>query len=108
MAVERAGKMEGPLFRQRSEWLQEDAQTQPLQQMNVEERLVADYGGTGHVYQIRPAIEFGSRCRHRDLAHRAGKEHFRCPARRGPTRPGSDAVASIHSSRDKWLPLWSI
>jgi DNA polymerase III alpha subunit len=45
--VERAGKMEGPLFRQRSEWLQEDAQSQPLQQMNLEERLVADYGGTG-------------------------------------------------------------
>jgi error-prone DNA polymerase len=43
--VERAGKMEGPLFRQRSEWLREDAQLQPLQQMNVEERLVADYGG---------------------------------------------------------------
>jgi DNA polymerase III alpha subunit len=45
--VERAGKLEGPLFRQRSEWLEEDAQSQPLQQMNVEERLVADYGGTG-------------------------------------------------------------
>jgi error-prone DNA polymerase len=45
--AERAGKMEGPLFRQRSEWLQEDAQSQPLQQMNLEERLVADYGGTG-------------------------------------------------------------
>jgi len=45
--VERAGKLEGPLFRQRSEWLQEEAQSQPLQQMNVEERLVADYGGTG-------------------------------------------------------------
>jgi error-prone DNA polymerase len=45
--VERAGKLEGPLFRQRSEWLQDDAQSQPLQQMNVEERLVADYGGTG-------------------------------------------------------------
>jgi DNA polymerase III alpha subunit len=45
--VERAGKLEGPLFRQRNEWLQEDAQSQPLQQMNVEERLAADYGGTG-------------------------------------------------------------
>lgn len=44
--VERAGKLEGPLFRQRSEWSQEDAQSQPLQQMNVEERLAADYGGT--------------------------------------------------------------
>ena len=38
-----------PLFRgpRGREWLQEDAQSQPLQQMNVEERLVADYGGTG-------------------------------------------------------------
>jgi error-prone DNA polymerase len=45
--VERAGKMEGPLFRQRSEWLQDDSETLPLQQMAVEERLVADYAGTG-------------------------------------------------------------
>jgi error-prone DNA polymerase len=45
--VERAGKMEGPLLRQRSEWLQEDSEATPLQQMNVEERLVADYAGTG-------------------------------------------------------------
>jgi hypothetical protein len=39
--------MESPLFQQRSEWLHEDAQSLPLQQMNVEGRLVADYGGTG-------------------------------------------------------------
>jgi error-prone DNA polymerase len=45
--VERAGKMEGPLFRQSSESLREDSPVQPLQQMNVEERLVADYAGTG-------------------------------------------------------------
>jgi error-prone DNA polymerase len=45
--VERAGKMEGPLFRQQSEWLREDSETLPLQQMNIEERLVADYAGTG-------------------------------------------------------------
>lgn len=45
--VERAGRMEGPLFKQRSEWLQDDSETRPLQQMNVEERLVADYAGTG-------------------------------------------------------------
>jgi error-prone DNA polymerase len=45
--VERAGKMEGPLFRQRSEWLRDDSESQPLQQMNVEERLVADYASTG-------------------------------------------------------------
>jgi error-prone DNA polymerase len=45
--VERAGKLEGPLFRQDSELLQEDSEALPLQQMNVEERLVADYSGTG-------------------------------------------------------------
>jgi error-prone DNA polymerase len=45
--VERAGRMEGPLFRQKSEWLRDETETLPLQQMNVEERLVADYGGTG-------------------------------------------------------------
>jgi error-prone DNA polymerase len=45
--VERAGKMEGPLFRQRSETLRDDTRTLPLQKMNIEERLVADYSGTG-------------------------------------------------------------
>jgi len=45
--VERAGKLEGPLFRQDSESLREDSYALPLQQMNVEERLVADYSGTG-------------------------------------------------------------
>lgn len=45
--VERAGKMEGPLLRQRSEWLRDESEALPLKQMNVEERLVADYGGTG-------------------------------------------------------------
>ena len=45
--VERAGRPEGPLFRQRSEWLRDDSETLPLRQMDVEERLVADYAGTG-------------------------------------------------------------
>lgn len=45
--VERAGKLEGPLLRQESESLREDSAARPLQQMNVEERLVADYAGTG-------------------------------------------------------------
>jgi error-prone DNA polymerase len=45
--VERAGKLEGPLFRQDSESLREDSEALPLQQMNVEERMVADYAGTG-------------------------------------------------------------
>jgi error-prone DNA polymerase len=45
--VERAGKLEGPLLRQSSEWLRDDTETLPLQRMTTEERLVADYGGTG-------------------------------------------------------------
>src|ERR1700753_2937981 len=45
--VERAGKLEGPLFRRDSESLREHSAARPLQQMNVEERLVADYAGTG-------------------------------------------------------------
>ena len=45
--VERAGKLEGPLFRQRSDSLRDDTETLPLQQMNTEDRLVADYSGTG-------------------------------------------------------------
>jgi hypothetical protein len=45
--VERAGKLEGPLLRQRSEILREEFGSLPLQQMNTEERLIADYAGTG-------------------------------------------------------------
>jgi len=45
--VERAGKLEGPLLRQRYDLLRDDSETLPLRQMNEEERLVADYAGTG-------------------------------------------------------------
>jgi error-prone DNA polymerase len=45
--VERAGKLEGPLLRQNNELLQEQSAVLPLQQMTDEERLVADYAGTG-------------------------------------------------------------
>jgi error-prone DNA polymerase len=45
--VERAGKLEGPLFSQSSDLLREDFAAAPLVQMNIEERLVADYAGTG-------------------------------------------------------------
>jgi error-prone DNA polymerase len=44
--VERAGKLEGPLLRG-SESLRETSDARPLQQMSAEERLVADYAGTG-------------------------------------------------------------
>lgn len=45
--VERAGKMEGPLLRQKSEWLRDESETLPLQRMRTGERMVADYAGTG-------------------------------------------------------------
>src|SRR6185312_15694597 len=45
--VERAGKPEGPLLAQQSEWLTEEDSFFPLEQMSVGERLVADYAGTG-------------------------------------------------------------
>jgi error-prone DNA polymerase len=44
--VERAGKLEGPLFRDANS-IREDSSEHPLRQMNTEERLVADYAGTG-------------------------------------------------------------
>ena len=44
--VERAGKLEGPLLRQHSDWLREDSRSLPLREMTPEERLVADYAGT--------------------------------------------------------------
>ncbi len=45
--VERAGRPEGPLLMQQSEWLREDSAVLPLQPMTTSERLVADYAGTG-------------------------------------------------------------
>lgn len=45
--VERAGKLEGPLFMQTSNLLHDDTETFPLHRMNTEELLVADYSGTG-------------------------------------------------------------
>jgi error-prone DNA polymerase len=52
--VERVGRSEGPLFRQRSDWLKDDSETLPLRQMDTEERLVADYAGTGLTVDKHP------------------------------------------------------
>jgi error-prone DNA polymerase len=43
----RAGKPEGPLLSQSSELLKEESRGIPLRQMSTEERLIADYAGTG-------------------------------------------------------------
>jgi DNA polymerase III alpha subunit len=45
--VERAGTLEGPLLRQSSDSVSDDSEAQPLEQMNVEERLAAAYAGMG-------------------------------------------------------------
>jgi error-prone DNA polymerase len=45
--VDRAGNIEGPLLRQKSEWLRDSSENFLLQQMSTEERLVSDYAGTG-------------------------------------------------------------
>jgi len=50
--VQRAGKMEGPLFRRGN--LGEEAEPSPLRQMTTEERLVADYSGTGLTVDRHP------------------------------------------------------
>jgi error-prone DNA polymerase len=54
--VERASKLEGPLLTQRSDWLKDDSETQPLCQMNTEERLVADYAEQGSRWTSIPCI----------------------------------------------------
>jgi error-prone DNA polymerase len=65
--VERAGKQEGPLLRQRSEWLRDDSEARPLPQMNTEERLVADYAGTGLTIGKHPMYYRRSQLRHRNV-----------------------------------------
>ena len=45
--VERAGKPEGPLLTHTGALLKDEPDPSPLQQMTPEERLVADYAGTG-------------------------------------------------------------
>ncbi|MFT4112384.1 error-prone DNA polymerase [Silvibacterium sp.] len=45
--VERAGRLEGPLLRDRIETLREESMATPLRRMDTDERLVADYAGTG-------------------------------------------------------------
>jgi len=75
--VERAGKLEGPLFRQRSEWLRDNSETRPLRQMNVEERLVADYAGTGLTTDKHPMYHRRAELRRQGV--RTAEELRHCP-----------------------------
>jgi error-prone DNA polymerase len=65
--VERAGKLEGPLLQQRSDWLRDDSEALPLRQMNTEERLVADYAGTGLTIGKHPMYYRRSELRRRNI-----------------------------------------
>jgi error-prone DNA polymerase len=75
--VERAGKMEGPLLRQQSEWLRDDSEILPLQQMNVEERLVADYGGTGLTVDKHPMYHRRQELRRQEVRSAEELRHCR-------------------------------
>ena len=78
--VERAGRFEGPLFRENSDSLREDSDTRPLSQMNIEERLVADYSGTGltigqhPMYYRRAQLQRQGVLSAQDLRHRRNGE----------------------------------
>jgi error-prone DNA polymerase len=45
--VERAGRLEGPLLMRIEEAVSGDSEPMPLEKLSIEERLVADYAGTG-------------------------------------------------------------
>jgi error-prone DNA polymerase len=81
--VERAGKLEGPLLRQQSGWLQDDSETSPLHQMNTEQRLIADYTGTGltvgrhPMYYRRPDLRRGNILSAQELRTRRDGEFVR-------------------------------
>jgi error-prone DNA polymerase len=81
--VERAGKLEGPLLRQKSEWLLDDSETSPLHQMNTEQRLIADYTGTGltvgrhPMHYRRPELSRGNILSAQELRTRRDGEYVR-------------------------------
>lgn len=73
--VERAGKPEGPLLMQQSQWLREEALDSPLSAMTPEERLVADYAvasvttGPHPMWFRRRELQSKGYLRASDLAH---------------------------------------
>ena len=75
--VERAGKIEGPLLRQNSDWLREASGVLPLEQMNTEERLVADYAGTGLTVGKHPMHYRRQELQSNNILSAAGLRHCR-------------------------------
>jgi error-prone DNA polymerase len=75
--IERAGKPEGPLLMQQSEWLRESSGEMPLHPMTAEERLVADYAvstvttGPHPMWFRRSALHRKGYLRAADLAMKA-------------------------------------
>jgi error-prone DNA polymerase len=75
--VERAGKIEGPLFRQRGELLQNNYEASPLRQMNTEQRLVADYAGIGLTLDKHPMYYRRSELQRQVIRSAAELKHCR-------------------------------
>ncbi|HET9088305.1 MAG TPA: error-prone DNA polymerase [Acidobacteriaceae bacterium] len=81
--IERAGKLEGPLFMQHSDWLREDTAEAPLHLMTAEERLVADYAvssvttGPHPMWFRRKELDRRGYLRAADLAKRRDGEYVR-------------------------------
>jgi error-prone DNA polymerase len=65
--VERAGRPEGPLLSQAAAILREEESSAPLKQMTTEERLVADYAGTGLTVGKHPMAYRRIELRHRNI-----------------------------------------
>lgn len=65
--VERAGRPEGPLLRQKNELLCDSSESLPLQEMQVEERSMTDYAGTGLTVGKHPMHYRRSELRSRNI-----------------------------------------
>ena len=81
--VERSGKSEGPLWRENADSLREESDGKPLRQMNIEERLVADYSGTGltigkhPMYYRRGQLQLDGVLSAQDLRNRKNGEYVK-------------------------------
>jgi len=78
-----AAKLEGPLLRQRYEWLRESDRLLPLARMTVKTRLVVDYAKTGLTLDKHPMHQYREQLRNRgflvsdELATRRNGQHVR-------------------------------
>jgi error-prone DNA polymerase len=81
--VERAGKMEGPLLSNNIDALRDESETlpgtqmSPLAQMNTDERLIADYAGTGLTVGKHPMYYRRAELRSKNVLSAAELRHCR-------------------------------